>query len=83
MSNIPIQRRQEPAALPSEWVRPPRPTERIEGHSRAELYDLAAQGKIRSKAIRKPGTKRDIRLFHVPSIRAYIESIPDEDKEAA
>ena len=75
-------RQPEPAALPVEWVRPPRPRERIEGFSRAELYELDARGLIKSKAIRKPGCTRGIRLFSVSSIRKFIESQPDEQEAA-
>ncbi len=51
--------------------------ERIEGFSRAELYNLSGQGLIRSKAIVKKGAKKGIRLFHVQSIRDYIDGLPE------
>ncbi|NBW14018.1 MAG: hypothetical protein EBR82_39070 [Caulobacteraceae bacterium] len=61
-----------------EWARLPRPPQRLEGLSRAEIYLLAKDGKIRCKILRKPGNERGIRLINVPSVRAYIDSIPDE-----
>jgi hypothetical protein len=70
--------RQTPATIATEWVRSPRPRERVEGLSRSELYVLADSGQIRTKAIRKPGCTRGIRLFSVSSIRSYIENAPEE-----
>ena len=83
MSNNPKHTQPQPAAYINEWVRPPRPPERIEGQSRSALYTLAAEGLIKTKTIRKPGSKKGIRLFSVPSIRAYIAGIPDECEAVA
>ena len=83
MANNLRQSQSQPAAYINEWVRPPRPPERIEGQSRSGLYDLSSRGLIKTKTIRRPGSKKGIRLFSVPSIRAYIASLPDEGEVAA
>ena len=61
-----------------EWARLPKAGQRLEGLSRAELYLAAKAGRVRCKILRKPGNERGIRLINVPSVRAYIDSIPDE-----
>ena len=56
------------------WVRSPKiGTEFYSGFSRAKLYELAGDGKIRSVSIREPGQKRGCRLFHLKSILDFIE----------
>jgi hypothetical protein len=44
------------------------------GISRAVLYRLLAQGKIRSSSLRSRGALRGIRLIDRDSLDAYIES---------
>ena len=44
----------------------------IFGFSRAHLYNLTKEGKIRSVCIRKPGAIRGRRLFDCESIRAFL-----------
>lgn len=44
----------------------------IFGLSRSHAYLLAAQGKIRSVCIRRPGAVRGRRLFDCESIRAFL-----------
>jgi len=69
------------------WVRAPsHGPEFFSGFSRAKLYQLDADGRIKSKSIREPGKVRGCRLFNLKSILDYIDSIPDEEhteKEAA
>jgi hypothetical protein len=48
--------------------------EHFTGFSRAKLYELAANGKIRSVSIREPGAIKGTRLFHLKSILDFIES---------
>jgi len=56
------------------WIRSPKSGhEHYTGFSRAKLYALAAEGKIRSVSIRDPGAIKGTRLFHLPSILAFIE----------
>lgn len=66
----------EPGSGPI-WCRMPGPGERLEGLSRADLYALWGQGRIRTKAIVKPGNQRGIRLVDRRSVVAYIESLPE------
>jgi hypothetical protein len=58
------------------WVRAPRTgeVEHYTGFSRAKLYELATEGKIRSVSIREPGAIKGTRLFHLASILAFIEA---------
>lgn len=60
------------------WIRPPtKRGGRICGLSRSMLYSLAADGKIKTACVRQPGKARGIRLFHLPSIVALIETHTD------
>lgn len=40
--------------------------------SRATLYRLLAEGKIKSASLRERGKTRGRRLFYLPSIREYL-----------
>jgi hypothetical protein len=56
------------------WVRAPvRGPEHYCGFSRAKLYDLAANRKIRSVSIREPGQVKGTRLFNLASILSFID----------
>ena len=67
--------RQEP-----EWAREKEITARF-GMSHTILYNLRKRGAIRSVSLRSDGAKYGARLFHVGSIREYIER--QEAKETA
>lgn len=57
------------------WVRSPkRGTEYYTGLSRAKLYELAGEGKIKSASLREPGQVRGCRLFLLSSILTYIDA---------
>lgn len=43
--------------------------------SRSSLYELVAEGKIRSVSVRKRGNVRGKRLFVLDSIRTYLNSL--------
>lgn len=59
-------------ALPV-WIRSPKTGhEFYSGFTRAKLYLLATEGKIRSVSIRDPGQVRGTRLFHLQSILDFI-----------
>ena len=62
------------------WVRAPRNggVEFYTGFSRAKLYELASERKIRSVSIREPGAIKGTRLFHLASILAFIEKCEQE-----
>lgn len=42
--------------------------------SRAHLYRLHAEGKIRSSCLRQRGKLRGRRLWYLPSVRAYLHA---------
>jgi len=57
------------------WIRSPKcGPEHYTGFSRAKLYVLAGEGKVRSVSIREPGQVKGTRLFHLASIISFIES---------
>lgn len=56
------------------WIRSPKSgSEHYTGFSRAKLYALMAEGSIRSTSIKDSGAVKGTRLFHLPSILAFIE----------
>lgn len=56
------------------WIRAPRKgNEYFSGFSRSKLYQVAADGKIRSVSIREPGQIKGTRLFELKSILDFIE----------
>lgn len=66
------------------WVRAPsHGPEFFSGFSRAKLYQLAAEGRIKTKSIHDPGKERGTRLFHLGSILELIDSVPDDKIEAS
>lgn len=65
--------RQRNGAMPV-WVRAPAiGVEHYSGATRAKLYQLAAEGKIRTVSLREPGQIKGCRLFHLQSIFDYYE----------
>jgi hypothetical protein len=58
-----------------DWIRlPVRPGERYQGLARATLLELIEAGHVKSAALRKPGSKRSIRLISKSSLLSYLES---------
>ena len=63
------------ATRPPVWIRAPKEgPEYWTGFSRAKLYELARDKKIRSVSIREHGQKKGTRLFELESILALIDS---------
>ena len=62
-------------AGPSEkWVRlPSRTGERIHGLSRPFIYNLIAEGLIKTASLKKPGKLTGVRVIWLPSLLDYIE----------
>ena len=57
------------------WVRAPKTgPEHYSGLTRAYLYRLASQGRIRTASIREPHQIRGVRLFCLQSILELLES---------
>lgn len=55
------------------WCRAPKSgPEHYTGFSRAKLYELAGDGKIRSVSIREKGKTKGTRLFHLGSILDFV-----------
>ena len=47
------------------------------GINRSYAYELIDDGLIDSKNVRRRGMQRGRRLFNVPSVRAYLDSLDD------
>jgi hypothetical protein len=61
------------------WVRAPaHGAEFHSGFSRAKLYQLAEQGRIRTASVRDPGKMRGTRLFNLRSILDFIATCEGE-----
>lgn len=60
-----------------EWARADQ-VERMFGLRLSYLRKLAGDGKIQMKLLRESGAHKGVRLFHVGSIRKFIESAKDE-----
>ena len=55
------------------WIRSPKSgPEHYVGFTRAKLYELAGDGKIRTVSIREPGQVKGVRLFHLGSILDFV-----------
>jgi len=69
------------------WIRSPKTgPEHYSGFTRAKLYELAGEDKIRSVSIRAPGQVKGVRLFHLASILDFVarcEAAADAKTEAA
>jgi hypothetical protein len=63
-----------------DWVRMPKPRERLWGLSRTTLLELIQLGEIRSAVIRKPGSIKGIRLIYMPSLSTYLDGCVEEPK---
>lgn len=57
-----------------EWSRLPRAGQRLSGISRSQIYELMAEGKVRSRKVGK------LRFVHIPSLNALIEGSPLSDQ---
>jgi len=57
-----------------DWVRMPKPKERLKGLSRTTLLELVGQGHVKSAVIRKGQSRKGIRLIYLPSLLAYLET---------
>ena len=81
----------QPPAMPtangtdsSDWLRLPKPTQRLWGMSRTTWNELIESGKVKSATIRKKNALRGIKLIYRPSAEAYLKSLlPDGTNEAA
>ena len=51
---------------------------RLTGLTRSHAYLLFSEGKIDSVCIRRPGSTRGKRLWHIPSVLAFLDSCREE-----
>ncbi len=61
--------------LEPEYIRPAQVREKF-NIGRSQVYELIAQGKIKSHVLRKKGNTKGMRLISVESLRSYIEAQP-------
>jgi hypothetical protein len=65
----------------SDWIRLPKPKQRLWGMSRTTWNELCDSGKVKSVTLRKRHAQRGIKLIFRPSAEAYLKSLLDS-KEA-
>jgi hypothetical protein len=58
-----------------DWVRMPKPKQRLCGLSRTTILELSEAGFVRTVALRKPGAIKGIRLVFMPSLLDYLNSL--------
>jgi Helix-turn-helix domain len=63
--------------LPVKWLRLPAACA-YSGMSRAKLYELMAEGRIKGISVRKKGNLRGLRLISAESLDAFLESFVTE-----
>ncbi len=65
----------------AEWMSLPRPRERdrYANLSRTTLIEMLDRGDIRGCVLRRPGATRGKRLVHLPSLRAHLAHLADEE----
>lgn len=59
--------------LKPEWVRPAQATQ-IFGIGRTKIYELIADGKIKSASIKPRGSAKGTRLISYDSLASFVES---------
>jgi hypothetical protein len=59
----------------SDWLRLPKPKQRLWGMSRTTWCELCESGAVKSIVIRKRHAARGIRLVFKPSAEAYLKSL--------
>ncbi len=55
-----------------------RDVERLFGIKRGTLYNLMAEGKVKSVVLRRKGNVHGCRLFHLASVSQYLNSLMEE-----
>lgn len=62
----------------SQWARLPKPGRHLEGLSRAYLYRLIGDGRVKSISIVPPGSRKGVRLVNIPSLRGFLSGVAAE-----
>lgn len=65
----------------ADWMRLPKPKQRLWGMARTTWCELCDSGKVKSITLRKRHAARGIKLIFRPSAEAYLKSLL-ENKEA-
>ncbi len=65
----------------SDWLRLPKPKERLWGLSRTTWNELCDDGKVKSVTLRKRHAQRGIKLIYRPSAEVYLKSLLDTKGE--
>jgi hypothetical protein len=73
------------ATVRPEWIRLPKPGSLCPwtGLSRTKLWELIANGHVRSVCLRKSGAKKGARLVHLASLLSHLESLASEQVPAS
>jgi transcriptional regulator of nitric oxide reductase len=61
----------------SDWLRLPRPRQRLWGLSRTSWNELCESGAVKSITLRKAHAQRGIKLIFRPSAESYLKSLLD------
>ena len=67
----------------TEWARPPKNGQHLEGLSRSYIYRLIESGSVKSMSLTTPGAKKGVRLIHVPTLRAWLATQADKQEGGA
>jgi len=70
----PNDRAAQDGVLKPEWLRP-NDVPKYFGVGRSRVYELIAEGKIKSVSLRQRGQKHGTRLISYDSLSAYLESL--------
>ena len=63
----------------SDWLRLPKPRQRLWGLSRTSWNELCDGGKVKSITLRKKHAQRGIKLIFRPSAEGYLKSLLADD----
>jgi len=64
------------STLKPEWIRP-KDVCRLFGIGRSRVYELIAEGRIKTVSLRQRGQKHGTRLISYDSLAAYLESLAE------
>lgn len=62
--------------LKPEWIRP-KDVPRLFGIGRSRVYEMIAEGRIKTVSLRQRGQKHGTRLISYDSLAAYLESLAE------
>jgi len=60
-------------SIPSDWVRFPKPGQRLGGLTRSTWYELIESGRVKGACLKKKHAQKGIRLIFWPSADAYLK----------